>query len=53
MSDEGEAEEDISCQIDKYGKMYKDIWHYCWNHMIDHKYGAWYRIRYVEILIVV
>ena len=27
-----------------YWKWYDQIWAYSWNHMIDHKYGAWYRI---------
>ncbi len=27
-----------------YHDWYARIWEYCWQHMIDHKYGAWYRI---------
>jgi mannose/cellobiose epimerase-like protein (N-acyl-D-glucosamine 2-epimerase family) len=27
-----------------YGEWYEKIWRYCWQHMIDHTYGAWYRI---------
>ena len=29
---------------DKYWDWYNKIWEYAWNHMIDHQYGAWYRI---------
>ena len=29
---------------EKYWHWYDRIWDYCWNHMIDHQYGAWYRI---------
>ena len=32
-------------KIEKYRSIYHEIWNYCWNHMIDHKYGAWFRIR--------
>jgi len=28
----------------KYWAWYEQIWNYCWEHMIDHRYGAWYRI---------
>lgn len=28
----------------KYLNYYNMIWQYSWNHMIDHQYGAWYRI---------
>jgi mannose/cellobiose epimerase-like protein (N-acyl-D-glucosamine 2-epimerase family) len=31
-------------QTAKYLKQYQQIWQYSWQHMIDHKYGAWYRI---------
>lgn len=27
-----------------YWSWYNRIWTYCWDHMIDHQYGAWYRI---------
>ncbi|MCP4492336.1 MAG: AGE family epimerase/isomerase [Gammaproteobacteria bacterium] len=27
-----------------YHDWYERIWEYCWQHMVDHKYGAWYRI---------
>jgi len=27
-----------------YGDWYGRIWRYSWQHMIDHRYGAWYRI---------
>ncbi|HEU4669965.1 MAG TPA: AGE family epimerase/isomerase [Dyella sp.] len=27
-----------------YGDWYERIWRYSWQHMIDHRYGAWYRI---------
>ncbi|TBR45035.1 AGE family epimerase/isomerase [Marinomonas agarivorans] len=29
---------------EKYWGIYEQIWSYAWDHMIDHKYGAWYRI---------
>ena len=27
-----------------YLDWYERIWRYAWQHMIDHRYGAWYRI---------
>ena len=30
----------------KYLDHYKAIWRWSWDHMIDHKYGAWYRVRH-------
>lgn len=30
---------------DKYLQDYQRIWRWCWQHQIDHKYGAWYRVR--------
>jgi mannose/cellobiose epimerase-like protein (N-acyl-D-glucosamine 2-epimerase family) len=27
-----------------YREVYEKIWRYSWQHMIDHRYGAWYRI---------
>ena len=29
---------------EEYWNWYDRIWDYAWNHMVDHKYGAWYRI---------
>jgi mannose/cellobiose epimerase-like protein (N-acyl-D-glucosamine 2-epimerase family) len=29
---------------DKYWKWYERIWGYSWEHFVDHRYGAWYRI---------
>jgi len=29
---------------EKYWQWYGRIWHYSWNHFVDHRYGAWYRI---------
>lgn len=29
---------------DSYWQWYDKIWKYCDEHMIDHKYGAWYRV---------
>jgi mannose/cellobiose epimerase-like protein (N-acyl-D-glucosamine 2-epimerase family) len=29
---------------DKYWQWYDRIWAYSWEHFVDHKYGAWYRI---------
>tara|TARA_B100001142_G_scaffold122247_1_gene124118 strand:- start:1304 stop:2428 length:1125 start_codon:yes stop_codon:yes gene_type:complete len=28
----------------KYSDWYERIWQFSWKHMIDHKYGAWFRI---------
>jgi len=28
----------------KYNEWYKKIWSYSWTHLIDHQYGAWYRV---------
>ncbi|HXP00284.1 MAG TPA: AGE family epimerase/isomerase [Luteibacter sp.] len=28
----------------KYDEWYEKIWAYSWEHFVDHKYGAWYRI---------
>jgi len=28
----------------KYDEWYQRIWAYSWEHFVDHKYGAWYRI---------
>jgi mannose/cellobiose epimerase-like protein (N-acyl-D-glucosamine 2-epimerase family) len=30
---------------DAYWAWYERLWSYSWAHMIDHRYGAWYRIR--------
>jgi len=29
----------------RYLDDYRKIWQWSWDHMIDHKYGAWYRVR--------
>jgi len=29
---------------EKYWDWYRRIWEYSWEHMVDHRYGAWYRI---------
>ena len=31
--------------IDTYREDYDRIWRWCWEHMIDHKHGAWFRVR--------
>jgi mannose/cellobiose epimerase-like protein (N-acyl-D-glucosamine 2-epimerase family) len=28
----------------QYDQWYEKIWAYSWQHFVDHKYGAWYRI---------
>ena len=28
----------------KYWDWYDRIWEYAWSHMVDHEYGAWYRV---------
>jgi len=30
---------------DKYRKDYNRIWQWSWTHMIDHEYGAWFRVK--------
>lgn len=32
-------------QDEKYLDDYRRIWQWSWDHMIDHTYGAWYRVR--------
>ncbi|MCF2855969.1 AGE family epimerase/isomerase [Pseudoalteromonas sp. SMS1] len=34
----------IATGEDKYWQWYDKIWQYSWQHMVDHEYGAWYRI---------
>jgi mannose/cellobiose epimerase-like protein (N-acyl-D-glucosamine 2-epimerase family) len=29
---------------EEYWAWYDRIWAYCWEHFVDHRYGAWYRI---------
>ena len=29
---------------DAYWRWYDRLWDYAWTHMVDHRYGAWYRI---------
>lgn len=29
----------------KYRQHYNNIWQWSWSHLIDHQYGAWFRIR--------
>ena len=29
---------------ESYWQWYDKIWHYSWQHMVDHQHGAWYRI---------
>jgi len=50
--DNEESEEIQGGQLKKYREIYEKIWHYCWSHMIDHKYGAWFRIRYEDISMI-
>jgi mannose/cellobiose epimerase-like protein (N-acyl-D-glucosamine 2-epimerase family) len=28
----------------RYWEWYQRLWEYAWQHMVDHRYGAWYRI---------
>ncbi len=28
----------------KYLQQYESLWQYSWQHMIDHQYGAWFRL---------
>lgn len=32
----------------QYSDWYERIWKYSWEHMIDHSYGAWYRVLTVD-----
>jgi len=32
-------------QDETYLNDYNRIWRWCWDHMVDHTYGAWYRVR--------
>lgn len=29
---------------EKYREDYHRIWGWCWTHLVDHNYGAWYRL---------
>ena len=29
---------------EKYRQHYDQLWDYCWQHFVDHEYGAWFRI---------
>ena len=29
---------------DAYWQWYERLWAYAWQHMVDHRYGAWFRI---------
>jgi len=29
---------------EKYLAHYNDLWQYCWQHMVDHQHGAWFRV---------
>ena len=33
---------------EQYADWYNKIWQYAWDHMIDHNYGAWYRVLTVD-----
>ena len=50
LKEEGQCESG-ECQSIK--KIYKAIWEYCWNNMIDHEHGAWFRIRYFYIYVII
>jgi len=32
----------------KYLNQYNELWKYSWQHMIDHKYGAWFRVLRID-----
>jgi len=34
-----------ACGEQEYLDKYKQLWRYAWDHLIDHKHGAWFRIR--------
>jgi mannose/cellobiose epimerase-like protein (N-acyl-D-glucosamine 2-epimerase family) len=29
---------------ERYWQAYRKLWEYSWQHLVDHRYGAWYRI---------
>jgi mannose/cellobiose epimerase-like protein (N-acyl-D-glucosamine 2-epimerase family) len=29
---------------EKYWNWYQRLWSYCWEHFVDHQYGAWFRV---------
>ncbi|MEJ2045253.1 MAG: AGE family epimerase/isomerase [Reinekea sp.] len=29
---------------DHYWQQYEQLWQYCWDHFVDHEYGAWFRV---------
>ncbi|WP_299075331.1 AGE family epimerase/isomerase [uncultured Paraglaciecola sp.] len=31
-------------QDQKYMTQYQQLWHYCWEHLVDHQHGAWFRV---------
>ena len=31
-------------QDEGYLEQYNALWKYSWQHMVDHKYGAWFRV---------
>jgi len=37
-----------AAEKEKYLHYYQSIWQYSWQHMVDHQYGAWYRILDAE-----
>jgi mannose/cellobiose epimerase-like protein (N-acyl-D-glucosamine 2-epimerase family) len=34
----------LATKEEHYWDKYQQLWQYSWSHMIDHKYGAWFRI---------
>ena len=34
----------LATKEEHYWDKYQQLWQYSWSHMIDHQYGAWFRI---------
>ena len=35
---------DVRAGEERYWNWYHRLWAYAWEHFVDHRYGAWYRI---------
>jgi mannose/cellobiose epimerase-like protein (N-acyl-D-glucosamine 2-epimerase family) len=40
----GESGQDDAAGQSIYWQWYERLWAYAWQHFVDHRYGAWYRI---------
>jgi mannose/cellobiose epimerase-like protein (N-acyl-D-glucosamine 2-epimerase family) len=39
------AAQGVAAAVDDPGVWYERLWDHAWRHLIDHRHGAWYRIR--------